>query len=98
MHLRQKYLKSKFFFVDQGTDFFEVVRLCSICETEYKVGETKSLFNRKESGNLELQQLLNDGGEKTKAWLRSIPEPQMDKILERYYSLKAFDFMRFILK
>lgn len=59
-------------------------------------GRPKALLRKAEL--TELHRLLNDGRDQTKEWLRSLPEKQMDKVLERYYSLEAFDFMRYVLK
>jgi ribosomal protein S27AE len=96
MHLRQEYSREKFFFVDQGTDFSHVHRVCSICENRVFVGRPKALLRKAELA--ELHRLLSDGRDQTKEWLRALPEKQMDKVLERYYSLEAFDFMRYVLK
>ena len=96
MHLRQEYMKEKMFFVDQGTSFMHVHRVCPICENSTFVGRPKAVLRR--SDVTELHRLLDSGLPETKKWLRSMPEKQMDKVLERYYSLEAFDFMRRILQ
>lgn len=96
MHLRQEYRKEKWFFVDQGTDFFHVHRVCPICKHSVFVGRPKAAMRKGELTGL--HQFLTEGGEQTKTWLRSLPEKEMDKVLERYYSLEAFDFMRFVLR
>jgi hypothetical protein len=55
-------------------------------------------FHTKRHRATELHHLLDSGLPDTKTWLRSLPEKQMDKVLERYYSLEAFEFMRRILQ
>lgn len=96
MHLRQEYRKEKWFFVDQGTDFFHVHRVCTVCKHSVFAGRPKASLRKAELA--ELHQLLDQGRERTKAWLKSLPEKEMDKVLERYYSLEAFDFMRLVLQ
>ncbi len=95
MHIQQEYMKERMFLVDQGTSFMHVHRVCPICENKIFLGKPKSLLRKSEVSDL--HRLLDTGLPNTKAWLRSLPEKQMDKILERYYSLEAFDFMRRIL-
>lgn len=96
MHLRQEYMKEKMFFVDQGTSFAHVHRICPICENDTFVGRPKAMLRKGELS--ELHRLLDSGLVETKAWLRSLSEKQMDKVLERYYSLEAFEFMRRVLQ
>jgi len=96
MHLRQAYTKEKMFFVGQGTSFMHVHRFCPICENKTFAGRPKAMLRKSEVA--ELHQLLESGLPETKAWLRSLPEKQMDKILERFYSLEAFEFMRRVLQ
>ena len=96
MHLRQEYMKEKTFFVDQGTSFMHVHRVCPICENKTFVGRPKAMLRKSEV--TELHRLLDSGLPDTKTWLRSLPEKQMDQVLERYYSLEAFEFMRRILQ
>lgn len=96
MHLRQEYLKEKMFFVDQGTSFMHVHRICPICENKIFAGRPKAMLRKAEVA--ELHRLLDSGFVETKAWLRSMQEKQIDKVLERYYSLEAFDFMRRVLQ
>ncbi|MDP1679381.1 MAG: hypothetical protein Q8L02_04570 [Candidatus Nitrotoga sp.] len=96
MLLRQEYSREKFFFVDQGTNFSHVRRVCPVCENTAFAGRPKALLRKGEVA--ELHRLLNEGRDQTKVWLKSLPEREMDKVLERYYSLEALDFMRFVLK
>lgn len=96
MHLRQEYTKEKMFFVDQGTSFMHVHRVCPLCESKTLVGRPKAMLRKSEVA--ELHELMESGLPDTKAWLRSLPEKQMDKVLERYYSLEAFEFMRRVLR
>ena len=96
MHLRQEYMKEKMFFVNQGTSFMHVHRICPICESTTFAGRPKAMLRNSEVA--ELHRLLDSGLADTKAWLRSLPEKQMDKVLERYYSLEAFEFMRRVLQ
>ena len=92
----KEYMKEKTFFVDQGTSFMHVHRVCPICENKTFVGRPKAMLRKSEV--TELHRLLDSGLPDTKTWLRSLPEKQMDKVLERYYSLEAFEFMRRILQ
>lgn len=96
MHLRQEYLKQKIFFVNQGTSFLQVHRICPICEHRTFAGSPKTLLRR--SDVMELHRLLDSGLIETKAWLRSLPEKQMGKVLDRYHSLEALDFVHHILQ
>ena len=96
MHLRQEYSREKFFFVDQGIDFSCVHRVCPVCDNTVFAGRPKSLLRKAEVADL--HRLLNEGREPTKAWLASLSEKDRDKILERYYSLEAFDLMRYLLR
>lgn len=96
MHLRQEYVKEKMFFVDQGTSFQHIHRICPICENSTFAGRPKAMLRKSELADL--HRLLDSGLPDTKAWLRSLPEKQMDKVLERYYSLEAFGFMRRVLQ
>lgn len=96
MHLRQEYRNEKWLFVDQGTDFFHVHRVCAVCKHSVFAGRPKAALRKGELTSL--HQFLHEGREQTKTWLRSLPEKEIDKVLERYYSLEAFDFMRFVLQ
>jgi len=96
MHLRQEYSREKMYFVDQGTNFYHVLRVCPICESQKSVARPKTLLFKADV--IELHSLLMLGLTSTKAWFQSMPEVESDKILERYYSLEAFDFMRALLK
>lgn len=96
MHLRQSYTQQWWFFVDQGTNFSQVDRVCGVCEDKVVAGHPKTLLRK---GDVqELHRMLDEGREHTKRWFMSMPESDRDKMLERYYSLEAFDFMRYLLK
>lgn len=84
------------FFVDQGTSYMHVHRICPVCHNSTFAGRPKATLRKSEVA--ELHQLLDSGLSDTKAWLMSLPEKQMDKLLERYYSLEAFEFMRRVLQ
>lgn len=96
MHLHQEFIKEKMFFVDQGTSFLHVHRICPVCEHRTFAGRPKAILRKSEIA--ELHRLLDSGLAETKVWLRSLPEKQMDKVLERYFSLEAFEFMRRVLQ
>lgn len=96
MHLRQEYLKQKMFFVSQGTSFAQVQRICPICEHSTFAGSPKTLLRK--SDLIELHRLLDSGLIETKEWLRSLPEEQRKKVIERYRSLEALDFVHRILQ
>jgi hypothetical protein len=96
MLLRQEYLKDKTLFSGWDISFHHVHCVCSICEFSEHIASPKTLFRR--SNVSSLHKLLMDALDKNKVWFKSLPESQSDKILERYFSLEAFDFMRALLK
>ena len=96
MHLRQEYMKEKIFFMNHGTSYLHVHRICPVCESGTFAGRPKAMLRKGEVA--ELHRLLELGLNETKAWLRSLPEKQMDEVLKRYYSLEAFEFARRVLQ
>ena len=95
MHLRQEYFGTKVLFAGHAS-YGQVLRVCSVCEHTVFAGRPKAWPRKGELA--ELHTLLGEGRDHTKAWIRSLPEKQMDKVLERYYSLEAFDLMRYVLE
>lgn len=95
-HLYQRYEDEIFLFLKMGKIYSNVELSCPICEKSVMLATPKS--KRKIGVGLEeLRQYLNDGKEQTKKWYLDLPPKTQDKVLERYYSFEAFDFMKYLL-
>ncbi len=95
-HLYQKYEDEIFLFLRMGKIHSNVELSCPICEKSITLATPKSKRNVG-AGLEELRQHLNDGRELTKKWYLDLPSKTRDKVLERYYSFEAFEFMRYLL-
>jgi hypothetical protein len=69
---------------------------CPICEKS-KILATPQSKRNIGIGLEDLRKHLDDGKELTKKWYLDLPPKTRDKVLERYYSYEAFDFMRYLL-
>ena len=95
-HLYQRYEDEIFLFLKMGKIYSNVEISCPICEYTKMFATPKSKRNMG-VGLEELRQHLDNGKELTKKWYLDLPLKTRDKILERYYSFEAFDFMKYLL-
>ena len=95
--LFQKYEDEIFIFLKMGKLYSQVDCICPICEKKSFIA-TPATKRKPATGLDTLLKYLDSGKEQTKDWYLSLPSKTRDKVLERYYSFEAFDFMRFLLR
>lgn len=92
--IRQVYHQSTVLFVKLPRKYFQVYRMCRVCEKKKRMIGIKWLASKDEWNRLHRD--LNAGRELTKAWVHKLGVKDQNEVLKRLNALKAYDLVAYL--